>query len=160
MTINAIFACDENMGIGKDNDLPWERHDADMLWFKNNTKGHVIVMGRKTWESIGSKKLPKRVNVVVSNKTITGADKVVSGDISEILHDLEKEYPDLKIWIIGGADLYRQTLPYCEGLYVTKFKESYDCDTFIQPTWIKDFKVLASKDSKDAKYIILSKINT
>lgn len=157
MTINAIFACDENMGIGKDNDLPWDRHDADMLWFRNNTKGHVIVMGRKTWESIGSKKLPNRINVVVSNKDVSGPDKVVSGDIGGVLHDLKKEYPDLKIWVIGGADLYRQSLPYCDGLYMTKFKNTYDCDTFIQPTWVEDFRLLAKKDAKDAEFMIMSK---
>ena len=159
MTINAIFACDENMGIGKNNDLPWERHEADMLWFRKNTSGHVVVMGRKTWESLDNKKLPKRVNVVVSNKDISGPDKVVSGDMGDILKNLEKEYSNLKIWVIGGSELYRQALPYCKGLYMTKFNKTYDCDTFIQPSWVQGFHTLAKRQTEDADFMIMSRID-
>ena len=160
MTINAIFACDEQYGIGYKNDLPWPKNAADMLWFKNNTSGGVVVMGRKTWESLGCKKLPNRHNVVISNKNISGPDEVVSGDIGDILKGLEKKFHDLKIWVIGGADIYRQSLPYCNSLYLTKFKETYDCDTFIQPTWIEGFKVLANKKTEDADFMIMSKITS
>lgn len=136
-SINAILAHDDNYGIGKDNDLPWPRNAADLKWFRECTIGHVVVMGRKTWESIGSKPLPRRINVVVSNQkfpspTDGGPDHVFSGDINECIQTLLTElYPNLKIWIIGGADLYSQTLSQCDNIYLTHIPGDYNCDNFV-----------------------------
>lgn len=160
MPVNAIFACDENNGIGKNNDLPWPKNPADLLWFRNNTEGHVVVMGRKTWESLGNKKLPRRINIVVTSKGSVEVtpDDVMSGDMSAIITNLSKKYSDKKIWIIGGADIYRQAMPYCNNVYMTKFKQSFDCDTFIQPTWLTGFRELAVKKTDDANFYILGRI--
>jgi dihydrofolate reductase len=132
MSINAILAHDSDFGIGKNGTLPWPHNKTDMKWFRALTEGHVVVMGRKTWESIGSKNLPKRTNIVVSRGEVSGnPHSVYFGEMSRLIDMLKSEYPNLKIWFIGGADIYRQVIPLCDRVYVTKFPESYDCDTFI-----------------------------
>jgi dihydrofolate reductase len=160
MTINAILARDIKGGIGKNNDLPWPRNDCDMKWFRENTIGHVVVMGRKTWESLGYKKLPKRINCVISNSEIAGlADGTYKGDIGLILKNIEKKYPDKKIWVIGGAEIYKQSLRYCDNLYLTEFKDSFDCDTYLDIN-LEDFfiKMTDNKETKECSFSIWSKI--
>lgn len=161
MTVNAILACDIKYGIGKNNGLPWPKNDTDMKWFKDNTNGHVVVMGRRTWESLGNKKLPNRINVVVSHnpKEVKGApDSINYGTMGEIIHSLKKQYPLLKIWIIGGADIYRQSLFYCNNLYLTKFKQEYECDSHVDPENFKSFdKLVYSTKTDDATFSIWSK---
>lgn len=140
--IKAIMAHDEAFGVGKDNDLPWPRNDEDMKWFRECTLGHVVVMGRKTWESIGSKALHKRTNVVVSSRTSVefphpiegGPDHIINGIDKEVLIDiLQGElYPGLHIWIIGGPNILKQALPFVDEIYLTAIRGEYDCDTFLE----------------------------
>ena len=143
MSVNAILAMDNNMGIGYENTLPWPHNKKDMKWFRDCTQGHVVVMGRKTWESFGNKKLPNRINVVLTNGEVEGnPDAVMSGDVDGILEILGYKYPDLHIWVIGGRNLYRQALPFCDKVYVTRIKSIYRCDTFMYSHEFKDFDVL------------------
>lgn len=147
MTVNAILACDENWGIGKNNDLPWPRNDYDMKWFKENTFNGVVVMGRKTWQSIGCKPLPGRVNCVVSSDTSTiegSPDVYIAGLDPNVLIQLRDKYFPQKIWIIGGSMIYKQTIPYCDFVYLTRFNGTYDCDTFIDPSLLSSFVEMAS----------------
>ena len=142
MTINAILAMDDNMGIGYENDLPWPRNKKDMAWFRECTSGHVVVMGRKTWESFGSKPLPNRTNIVISTKKPEGNPDVwYGGDIKMILDELRDDYSGLHIFIIGGANIYRQALPFCDKLYITRIKGVYKCDTFMYNNDFKGFEV-------------------
>ena len=142
MSINAILAMDDNMGIGFENDLPWPRMSKDMKWFRDCTTGHVIVMGRNTWESFGSKPLPNRINVVVTNRKVEGnPDRIERGEMVEILATLAVKYPDLHIFVIGGADIYNQALPYCDKLYITRIKGAYKCDTFMYSNDFEGFDV-------------------
>lgn len=131
VNVNAILACDAEGGIGKNNDLPWPKNELDMKWFKKNTSCGVVVMGRKTWESLGSKCLPKRINVVVSSSDVEGPDHVMGGDIKEIISNIRELYPQKQIWIIGGANLYEQSFEHCDYVYLTEMTDTYDCDTFI-----------------------------
>jgi dihydrofolate reductase len=159
MTVNAILAHDKNYGIGKDGKLPWPHNDADMKWFRECTNGHIVVMGRKTWESLGNKKLPNRTNIVVTRSQIEGSpDGTYHGEISQLIKMLKLEYPDLKTWIIGGADIYNQALPFCDNIYVTQFKEDYDCDTFIDLSlYLCNYTEMAKKNVKDLTFSIWSK---
>ena len=161
MTVNAILACDIEYGIGKENELPWPKNKVDMKWFRDNTLGHVVVMGRKTWESLGNKKLPNRINVVISHnpKEVKGnPDSINYGTMGEIIHSLKQQYPLLKIWVIGGADIYRQAMFYCDNLYLTKFKQIYDCDTHVDPENFKSFdKLVYSTKTEEATFSIWSK---
>ena len=153
--IRAILACDDNWGIGKDGTLPWPHNKKDMKWFRDNTVGHVVVMGRKTWESFGSRPLPNRINVVISNNKFPhprdgGPDHVLSGDLESGLKVLLSElYPNLKLWIIGGANIYRQALPFCDKLYITRIKGSYKCDTFMYNQDFDGFDVQEYIDADD-----------
>jgi dihydrofolate reductase len=132
MSINSILAHDSKYGIGKEGKMPWSHNDADMKWFRECTMGHVVVMGRKTWESIDNKKLPKRVNFVVSRSNIKGVpDCVYYGTMSHLIKLLKDKYPDLDIWFIGGSEIYRQAMPLCDNIYVTEFPGDYECDTFV-----------------------------
>jgi dihydrofolate reductase len=160
MTVNAILAHDDEYGIGLKNDLPWPRSDADMKWFKECTNGHVVVMGRKTWESLGSKKLPNRTNIVVTRSELQGTpDGVYYGEISKLVQMLKMEYPDLKIWIIGGADIYKQALPFCDNIYVTKFPGTYNCDAFVpMKEYLVHYKKMAVKTVKGLEFSIWSRI--
>ena len=160
MSVNAILAMDSNMGIGYENGLPWPHNKKDMKWFRDCTSGHVVVMGRKTWESFGNKKLPNRINVVVTNREVEGnPDAVMSGDVDGILEILGYEYPDLHIFVIGGANIYRQALPYCDKLYVTHMKKAYRCDTFMYNSDFDGFDYMDYiDDDKDMTIQIRSKV--
>lgn len=160
MTINAIVACDTKYGIGYKNDLPWERNDADMKWFRENTLGHVVVMGSNTWRSLGCKKLPKRFNHVITRQGAEGsADGWHYGDMGTILNSIRNLYPGLKIWIIGGADVYRQALPYCNNLYLTKFKKEYECDTYLDRAWVQPFiKLTGEKNTEECTFSIWGRV--
>lgn len=159
MSINAILAMDINLGIGYDGDMPWPHSSKDMKWFRDCTNGHVVVMGRKTWESLGSKKLPNRFNVVISNKNVEGADACVNGDMKDILDSLTVEYSELHIWVIGGANVYRQALPYCDKLYVTYMKKAYRCDTFMYSSDFDGFEHMDYiDDDKDMTIQIRSRV--
>lgn len=146
MSVNAILACDKDWGIGRDNDLPWPRNDYDMKWFRENTLDGVVVMGSKTWASLDSKPLPKRVNIVVTSQNLSGADETWSGPMYDCIRHLKAKYSDQKIWIIGGADLYLQSVPYCDHVYLTRFNESYDCDTFFDPIYLERFVMMTSNE--------------
>lgn len=150
MNINAILAMDNNYGIGFENGLPWPTNKKDMKWFSDNTRGHVVVMGRKTWESLGCQKLPHRINVVVTNREIEGnPDSVMSGDLDGILELLGHKYPDLHIFVIGGANIYRQALPFCDKIYITRIKGVYKCDTFMYSQDFESFVVCEYIDDDD-----------
>lgn len=135
-TVNAILAHDENFGIGKDNGLPWPKSNLDMKWFKKHTQDSVVVMGRKTWESLGNRKLPGRFNVVISNSGVNGNPDLVLGgaDVSKTIEKIEAQFKDKNIWFIGGANLYSQVISICDYVYISKFDGSYDCDVFFDPT--------------------------
>jgi dihydrofolate reductase len=141
MTVNAILACDLDFGIGNEGNLPWPKNERDMQWFRDHTLGHVVLMGRTTWESIGSKPLPKRQNVVVTSKTID-ADFTMSGDMGQIIQYVKGLYDGLHIWIIGGADIYEQAIPYCDKLYLTKMNKKYKCDRYVESDIITKFPVI------------------
>ena len=162
--INAIVACDTEHGIGKNGGLPWPYHPEDMRWFRDNTINDVVVMGRKTWQSIGCMRLPKRVNIILS-KNVSALNGIpdLAYDVSEaetptMLQNLQMEYPNRNIWIIGGGNIYKQMLPYCERLYLTKFKESYGCDTFLDPEQLKPFiRLIDSKNDTLCSFSVWSR---
>lgn len=128
----ALIACmDRNHVIGKDNQIPWHL-PADLKYFKETTMGHTVVMGRKTFESIG-KPLPGRRNVILTR------DKGFRVEGAEVVHTVEevlKRQEDL--FIIGGATIYEQFMPYAEKLYITKIEAEFEGDAFFPPideTW-------------------------
>nr|WP_100402522.1 dihydrofolate reductase [Bacillus sp. FJAT-42315] len=123
--ISFIWAMDQNGVIGKNNQLPW-RLPEDLKFFKETTMGHPIVMGRKTFESIG-KPLPGRENVILTRDQSYEADGcTVVYSVDELVEKAEKEE---QLFITGGAEIFRLMLPFVDRLYVTVIEESFDGDT-------------------------------
>lgn len=159
MTVNAILAHDDKYGIGKNGVLPWPHNAADMKWFRENTNKGVVIMGRKTWESIGSTNLANRVNIVLTSSNVDGnPDNVYSGDIKELIRMIRAQY-DKKIWIIGGADIYKQSLHMCENIYLTHVKGDYDCDAFVPlDKYLSGYVSMAKKEQDGLTFSIWSRV--
>lgn len=125
-TFQAIAAMSLNRVIGNKNNIPWHLPE-DFKWFKKTTMGHVLVMGRKTFNSIG-RPLPGRDTVVLTRnpESIIGIPTFSSIEAFEQADEFQKR----KIFICGGAEIYRQTLEKCSDLFLTLVKQKIDGDTF------------------------------
>lgn len=119
--MKAIVSIDENYGIGKNGQLIIHNKE-DMKFFKSTTMGHVVVMGRKTFDSIGEP-LSGRTNVVITKQKIEIPDVIVLNDWHDAL-----EFKDS--FVIGGAQIYNLFLPYYDEIYLTENKGIYDADAF------------------------------
>ncbi len=139
MTVAAIYASDLDHAIGKNNQLLWHL-PADLKFFKQTTMSYPIVMGRKTYESIG-RLLPGRKNIIITRST----DYRVNG--AEIYHSIEtalaacKQDPQApeKVFIIGGAEIFKQALPVTDEIYRTVVESTFDADTFMPPIRESEF---------------------
>lgn len=127
-----IAALDENGLIGNQNSLPWPKIKADLQYFKKTTLGSPVVMGRKTFESLGSRPLPGRANIILTrNETSSHPDCEMVSSVEQVL-----DRPEEKIFVIGGADVYTQFLPHASELYLTYVKHRFHGDTYF-PTFDK-----------------------
>jgi len=134
--MTAIVAMTRNRVIGKNNKIPW-RLPSEQKWFKAITMGHAVLMGRKTFESIG-RPLPGRHNIVVTrSRDIEGV---------EVVRDLEGFDPSpyeangKNLFVIGGSEIYRALLPRCKAIYVTMVKQEHDGDTYF-PEFESGFEI-------------------
>ena len=146
MKYNLIVATDNKNGIGKGNELPWH-YPEDLKYFSKTTKSkglniNAVVMGRKTYESIG-KALPQRVNYVLSRSLKReNVDKQINlfDNFEELLKDLKKNKFN-ECWIIGGAEIYNLFLEKTDlinEIYITKINKDYNCDTFFPTSILND----------------------
>ncbi len=118
MIISLIAACSTNRVIGVDNDLPWHV-PADMRFFMRTTKGHHVIMGRKTFESLGVP-LKNRTNIVVTRDPFFIASGVlVTHSISEAL-DLVRDGEESEVFVIGGGEIYKQSMDLADKIYLTE----------------------------------------
>jgi dihydrofolate reductase len=139
-----IVAIDQNNAIGKDNQLLWHL-PKDLSFFKNVTSGNAIIMGRKTFESIG-KALPNRRNIVIS----TQKDLQFNGaEITSSLNAAIELVGNADCYIIGGGSIYQQALTKVDRLYITKVAAKFDADTFF-PTINWDEWTLVSEEEHHA----------
>ena len=148
MKISLIAAMADNGVIGIENRLPWCL-PADMKWFRDNTMGKPIVMGRKTFDSIG-KALPGRTNIVVTRDTSFKADNCL------VTHDFEEAVSAAgevdELMVIGGASFYEQTLPRADRLYLTLVHASIEGDAWFPKVDFSQWNEVSRKDcSSDAK---------
>lgn len=142
--IALIVAIDQNNAIGKDNQLLWHL-PKDLSFFKNVTSGNAIIMGRKTFESIG-KALPNRRNIVIS----TQKDLQYAGaEITSSLNAAIELVGNADCYIIGGGSIYQQSLTLVDRLYITKVADKFDADTFF-PTINWDEWTLVSEEEHHA----------
>lgn len=136
--INGIVAVDRSQGIGFQNSMPWPRLKGDLQWFKQLTTDNVIIMGRKTWNSIGAKPLPNRINIVVTRGVeCLGADHQFN-DTDDALDVGWSKYPNKEIFIIGGSAIYQQYLDVVDRFYITEIDADYKCDTFFDLNYVKE----------------------
>ena len=129
--MNLIVAADRNWGIGRDGGL-LASLPSDMQYFREHTAGKVVVMGRKTLESLpGRRGLPKRVNYVLTSDPCYEAERCITVNSEAELRELLSQYEPDDVWLIGGATLYDSFYKECSRLYVTKIDADLDADTFI-----------------------------
>ncbi len=148
--VSLIVAMDENNLIGKMGDLPW-RLPVDLKHFKRTTLGKPIIMGRKTWESIG-RPLPKRQNIVVTR------DKSYIAKGADVVHDLEEAlaicHDAPEVMIIGGSSIYAAFLGRADRIYLTRVHARLDGDThfpaFAEKSWLETARVDRPADDQNA----------
>lgn len=129
MILSLIVAAAENGVIGCDGRMPWHLRE-DLLRFKRITTGHPVVMGRKTFESLGSRPLPNRTNIVVTRRPEAlrvpdGVAVVASPEEAVARYAATGE----ELFVIGGGEIYRQTMPMADKLYLTRISASPEGDT-------------------------------
>ncbi|MET0405976.1 MAG: dihydrofolate reductase [Cystobacter sp.] len=145
MRLSAIVAMASNRCIGRDNTLPW-RLAEDLQRFKRLTLGHTLLMGRKTYESIG-RPLPGRTTLVVTRQPDWAAPPGV-----EVAHSLDEALQRARgdeVFIAGGAQLYAQTLDRVSRLYLTRIERAYEGDTFFPEVDLSGWR-LVEEDARPA----------
>nr|MBC7611987.1 dihydrofolate reductase [Pseudopedobacter sp.] len=142
MTLSIIVATDEENGIGKENQLMWHL-PKDLKFFKTTTSGHPIIMGRKTYDSVG-RPLPNRRNIIITRQKDLKIDGV------EIFNDLENAVKacsnEHEVFIVGGGEIYRQALPFTDKIYLTKVHHTFDADAFFPEFNHSEWELISKED--------------
>ena len=159
MTLSLIVATTKNNVIGKDNQMPWHL-PADLAWFRKNTTGKPVIMGRKTFESVG-RPLRKRTNIVLSRTPYEHEGVIWKENFASAV-DFVKEFDE--IMLIGGGELFKQYLPKVDKLYLTQIQADIDGDTFFPEInwseWNIEFEEYRQADEDnpyDCRFLILQR---
>ncbi|MFY9307788.1 MAG: dihydrofolate reductase [Bacteroidia bacterium] len=141
MTISSIVALGNNNVIGKDNALIWHL-PADMKFFKDKTTGHCIITGRKNYESIPLKfrPLPNRTNIIITRQADYNAPGAIVVDSIDSALEKARQCGDEEIFIIGGAEIFRQSMHLVDRLYVTHIYHSFEGDVFFPEINMDEWK--------------------
>ncbi len=151
MIISAIAALSENRVIGRDNRLPW-RLSVDLKRFKRLTTAHPILLGRKTFDSIG-KPLPGRTNIVITRQAEwCPAGVLVAHSLDEALEFARVQEGSEEVFIIGGAEIYRQSLAICDRLYLTMIHREIEGDAFFPPFGKEEFRESARESGVEGEW--------
>ncbi len=150
MKLKAIVIVDEKWGIAKDGKL-LTHIPEDLKYFKEKTQGNVVIMGRKTLESLpNGKPLPNRINIILTTKESDGQDIVACRSHEELFKVLESEYSGKEIFVAGGERVYKDLLKYCDGVLVTKMYRDFNADQhFIDLDKNQEFKCFWESDEKE-----------
>ncbi len=162
MILSLIVAMDSHRAIGGDNRLLWHLPD-DLKRFRALTTGHTILMGRKTWESLPNGALPNRRNVVVSRTLGQTKGAEVYASLDEALGALEAEG---EVFVIGGGEIYRQTLERAQRLYITEVHGTFpEADTFFPELrareWREEERHHHPRDERnayDSDFVVLTRV--
>ena len=150
MQVSTIVATAQNRVIGRDNQIPWYL-PADLAWFKKQTLGHHIIMGRNCFESIG-RPLPKRTNVVISRDPFFVATGVVVARSVEEALEIALENGETEAFIIGGGQIYAQTEPFWDKIFWTEVELEVEGDVFFPEIKANEWReVFSEKHLPDAK---------
>ena len=159
--LSLIVALSENYVIGREGQLPWHL-SADLKRFKKLTMGHHIVMGRKTYDSIG-RQLPGRTSVVLTRQTDWSVEGVLTA--TDLETALELAGDDEEVFIIGGSQIYQLALPLVERLYVTRVQASVSGDTYFPEITSEQWQLEQTdsfsadeKNDHDYSFLVYSRI--
>ena len=154
MIVTQIAACASNRVIGVQGDLPWDIPE-DMKFFRDTTKGHVMIMGRKTFDSFNGKPLPNRYHIVITrtpplmNPFNSEKSPVVFVDSLEKALQLARRLTGQwgeEIFIIGGGEIYKQSLPFADKIYLTTIHKEFKGDTVFPEVSPSEFDLTAKRD--------------
>ena len=123
--VSIIVAIAQNGTIGDKNSLLWHIKE-DMRFFRTTTSGHAVIMGRKTFESLGSRPLPKRTNIVITRQDVMFEGALTAHSLEEAIRMADG---DEEIFVIGGAQIYAEALKVADRLYITRVEHDYEGDT-------------------------------
>lgn len=150
MILSAIAAMAKNRAIGVANDLPWD-FPEDMQFFREKTKKSVLIMGRKTYDSFGGKPLPGRFHLVITRSPQSSpfSNVLFVQTWSEALKLAKEKAPDYgpEIFVIGGAEIYKMSLNFCDRLYLTVIDREFKGDAFFPEFSEKEWQLLESRPS-------------
>tara|TARA_B110000977_G_scaffold84695_1_gene113098 strand:+ start:10837 stop:11334 length:498 start_codon:yes stop_codon:yes gene_type:complete len=153
---NIIIAIDEKYGIGQNNKLPW-KCKSDLKHFKETTLGQILIVGRKTWESMPQKNILRNRNVIVVSNTLQNNIGVhISHSLQEALNTAYQfKFKDQNVFVIGGVKLYEEAISHndLECIHLTNVYGTYDCDTFalfLKKT-LESFSLFESKEHNECK---------
>lgn len=131
--------------IGKNNDLVFKKIPGDMKWFKEKTMNHPIIMGRKTFESIGSKPLPKRLNIILTrDRTFKAPGSIIAHSLKAAIRGAQRHDKE-EIFVIGGGQIYEEAIKVADRVYLTLVYADAEGDVFF-PEYQKHFGKLISFD--------------
>lgn len=149
MYISLIAAIGKRGELGNDNKLNWHLPE-DFKWFKRHTKNKTVVMGRKTYESIG-KPLGGRLNVVITTDKNYDPhpDVLVRNSLADVLYEFRNE---VELMIIGGESIYKQCLPYANRLYLTEIDQTFEADAFFPEIDKENWSRFFHQSGKDKGY--------
>lgn len=149
MKISLISAVASNLAIGKNNQLLWHIPE-DMKHFRELTSGHAIIMGQKTFESLG-RPLPNRTNIIVTFDRAFKADGCVICYSLDEAFEAARNIGEEEVFVIGGGSIYKQTIDTADRLYLTLVQGDFDGDVFF-PEYLKFSKVISRRESRDDKH--------
>ena len=130
MRLSLIWAMSENRVIGRSNQLPWKLPD-EMAYFRRTTRKHPIIMGRKTFESMGCKPLPDRFNIVLTRSCSDFTDVVTVPSIEDAIDQAIAQSIDDEIFVIGGANVYREAIARADRLYCSIIHAKIEGDIYM-----------------------------
>jgi len=138
--LSIIVAVSQNNVIGRDNHLPWHIPE-DFAWFKHHTRAHPILMGRKTYESIG-RTLPGRKNIIITrNREFKVPGAYIFHSLDDALNTLKAEEHS-EIFIVGGQQVFRDTMEMVDRIYLTRVLRDYDGDVYMPVIPVSEFSVV------------------
>ena len=159
--IASILASTSTGGIGYQGTLPWPKHNEDLKWFKQHTDGHIVIMGRRTWDDPQMPKpLPNRINCVFSTNPL-GPYIVnrLEGDVETEIKNIQSKHPDKTVFIIGGQQLYESTNDLVDRVYLTRMKVNPWCDARINlEKYLTCFRIKSVRPGTNCTYEIWDRV--
>ena len=155
--INMIWAMDEDFLIGKDDQIPWHIKE-DLLYYKSKTKGQTVLMGEATYYSLKgyykTKPLPYgKIYVASINSDLKLYDAVVINDVDSFLKNINED-----IWVVGGATIYKLSLPYANRLYISFIKGKHEGNKYFPHIDFSNYKLIWEEESELVRYTLFERV--